>query len=470
MNPKNIIDYLRYLWPHRKTKRGLFAISLPIFSFWATYVLPEYSVNPHKFYTFSISLAVLWLITFIFWLFHSGRLIKSKQPFTVIFCLKASDAKATQYSQNSIKILRTELDKLGLLQKIKIKEIGSDIINNQEEAKSYREKFDVGLIIWGEIFTGSENGQQVCDFKKLFFTYEIPGSVKQANIYDIFKNDINIALVNRDWNIYEINSLPDTEKLSENLSEIILFISGLIYAQYFDFAEDSGLILESLFNLLEAKTKNEKIVIDDINKPAQIQMSPGMLRKGRILSLLLDLYKALGIIFVDNQNYSKGIHYLNKCIIRGRKDVDILSSAALASFYLKDLNNAHLYTDQINEVEKNHPIYILNHAFFGIYKKNYASALFFYKEIIKRDKDIDNAVIIRVIAFLDERKYEDPKELAYDFAIGILNKFHSQKRLGEKDLRQFVKEAKRKEQYKEMVLFIESENLLNKRGRGRRGK
>lgn len=461
MNPKSIIDYLTYLWPYRKTKWGLIVISIPIILSWTYFAIPKYFISFDIFFIYSISLLFLWFVILIIWFYLSGRFIPSKQPFTVIFCLKCSDAKSAQYIQNSMKVMISELDKLGLLQKLRIKQIGQDIINSNQQALAYREKFDIDLIIWGEIFFGSQDEKQVCDFKKLFFTYKIPPNLIRANISKLFQNDINIALVNRDWNIYEINSLPDTEKISAHLSEIILLILGLIYAQYSDFAEDSCVILESLFNLLEAKTKNDKILIDDVNK--QIKISPTMLRKGRTLDLLLNLYKNMGMHFSENRNYAKGISYLEKCIQYEKKDIEVLSNAAIASFYLDNLDKAKLYTNQMNEVEKNHPIYILNRAFFGINEKNYSSALFFYKEILKRGRNIDKTIIIMVIAFLDERKAENRKEIAYDFAIGILNKFHLQKKEGDIELRRFLKAARKKEQYRELISFLENDIFKNKK-------
>lgn len=466
MTAQCIIEYFTYLWPIRKTKAGLGIISIPFFLLWIYYASPKFFANLHEFVIYSSVIISLWLLCFVVWLFNSGRIIRPGQPFTVIFCLKSSNPKSTQYIENSIKILKHELDRLGLLHKIKIKQIGSDVINNKKQAISFRSNFDVGLIIWGEIFYGGKSEKQVCDFKTLRFIYKVPSNLNDEKIQKLFKNDVNIALIDRNWNIYEINSLPDTEKISENLSEIILFISGLIYGHYFDYAEDSGTIMESLLNLLEIKTKNDKLIVDDIEKPTKFQLSANMFRKGRLLTLILDLYKQLGVFFVNEQeNYAKGILYLEKCMKYGRKDIDILASAALASFHLKDFNNAHLYTDQMNQIEKNHPIYIFNHAFFGIYKKNYSSALFFYKEIIKRDNKVQIEIITKVIAFLDERKSENPKEIAYDFAIGILNMFHCQKKEGEKELRRFMRTAKNKEIYKEMVSFIESENLLKKKKR-----
>ncbi|MDM7988092.1 MAG: hypothetical protein QUS13_12220 [Smithella sp.] len=459
---KPIIDYLIYLWPFRKTKWGLIATYIPIILFWIYNILPKYFINKQIFYTYSAVVLIIFLGIFIYWLFYSGRVIATKQPFTVIFCLKPTDSVSAQYINNSIKVFLRELDNLKLPQRIHIKQIGQDIINNNEEAHKYRQKKDVDLIIWGEIFSGSKSEKDVCDFKDIFFTYKVPGNIGLANLTDLFKNDINIAVIKRDWNIYKINSLPDTEKISAHFSEIILFILGLIYAQHGEFVEDSAAILELFFNLLEKKTKNEKILIDEVNDASQI--SPEMLRKGRVLFILLHLFKNLGLYFIEQREFQKGLFYLDKFIKYGKKkDVDILSSAALAYFYLKDISKAKQYTDEINNLEKDHQLYILNKAFFGIYEENYGSALFFYKEIIKRGKNVDKTIIIKVISFLDERKSDHPKEIGYDFAIGILNLFHFQKQNGERELRQFAKLARNKEKYREMVTFIESHILSRKK-------
>jgi len=468
ISPKTTVDYLIYLWPFRKTKWGLFVAYIPILLFWIYHILPKYFIDKQIFYTYSAVVFILLLVIFIYWLFYSGRIIATKQPFTVVFCLKPTDPISAQYIKNSIKVFLRELDSLRLSRKIHIKQIGQDIINNTEEAHNYRQKKDVDLIIWGEIFSGSKSEKEVCDFKDIFFTYKVPGNIGLANLTDLFKNDINIAVIKRDWNIYKINNLPDTEKISAHFSEIILFILGLIYAQHGEYVEDSAAILELFFNLLEHKTKNEKILIDEVNKTTQI--SPEMLRKGRVLFILLHIFKNLGLYFIEEREFKKGLFYIDKFIKYGKKkDVDVLSAAALANFYLNDISKAKQYTDEINDLEKDHQLYLLNKAFFGIYEGNYASALFFYKEIIKRGKNVDKTIIIKVISFLDERKSDNPKEIGYDFAIGILNIFHLQRRNGERELKQFSKLARNKEKYREMVTFIESHIYPHKK-KGRRKK
>lgn len=450
MNPKDIIDYLISFWPHRKTKWGLFVGLILIIFLWSKYVLPYYQAHEQLFYVITL---LSFIGPFSFWLFYSGRIILPSSKYTVAFCLKEQDAKSAKHIQNTLSILNTELDKLGLLGEFRFITIGHDIIKKREEAHNYRKKQNIDLIIWGEIFSGSKAEKEVCDFKSLFFTYRIPAPILKANLTDLFSTDVNIALVNRDWNIYEVNRLPDTEKISGHLSEMILFIIGIIYAQYREFAEKSVVILENLFRLLESQTKGEHIRIDSTKNT--LNLSPQMLRKGRVFAILLSVYKNLGLHLVSSRDYYKGRFYLEKFRAYEKKnDIAVLSSLALSAFYLKDMPAARIYTDEI--VDKTNQIYLFNRAFFGIFDKNYASALDYYNELLKIKQDVTGDIVTKVISFLDERKSEHPNELAYDFAIGFINYYFCQKDIGRSELRKFVKLAKKRPEYHTMVCFVKN--------------
>ncbi len=107
---------------------------------------------------------------------------------------------------------------------------------------------------------------------------------------------------------------------------------------------------------------------------------------------------------------------------------------------------------KIKKVDRHNEIYLFDNAFFGIWEKNYNSVLFIYGEILKRRKKITPNIVTKVIAFLDERKTENPQELAYDFAIGFLNYHFIQNEIGRQELKEFVEKTKNKTEYKEMVL------------------
>lgn len=457
---KNIIDFLIYFWPFRKTKWGLLMMFTPTAIFWFYNVIPVYQTNNQLFF---IITAMLIIVPTIFWFFHSGRVLLPSSKFTVVFCLKPQDTLSAKHIQNSISIFNRELEALGLLEKFKLISIGEDIIKNQKKAHTYRERYNVDLIIWGIILSGSREEKEVCDFKGLFFTYKIPGVVVASNLINIFKTDINIALVNRDWNVYEINSLPDTEKISGHLSEIVMFIVGIIYCQEREFAKDSIAILEKLFTRLETQTIGERVAINP--EKNTLQLSPPMLRKGRILEILLNVYKNLGVYLVEFRDYQNGSFYLGKFYNYNKKDMDVLSGLALCAFYLNNLAAAKKYTDEI--VDKKNQIYIFNQAFFGIYDKNYASALHFYQETLKIKHKVTSDIVTKVISFLDERKSEYPNELAYDFAIGFINYYFCQKDIGNSELRKFIKKSKKRSEYHEMRCFIEN-NIFQKDKRKKR--
>lgn len=232
-----------------------------IFIIWK-YLIPFLPNNEQRiFYILSsylMPLSCFW----VWWLYHSGRMIFGAKEFTVVFCLNAKDSKNVIHIKNTISFLRRELDSLRLLEKFKVIFAGEDVITNLKKAYTYRRSKNVDLIIWGEILSGTEEEKEVCDFKGLFFTYKIPNNVVEANLTDIFKADINIAIIKRDWNIYAINSLPDTEKISAHLSEMIMFVLGLIYCQNAEYAGDSIVILESLFNRLDKQSKGDQIIVD----------------------------------------------------------------------------------------------------------------------------------------------------------------------------------------------------------------
>lgn len=459
---KSIIEYLNYFWTYRKTNNGfILGLCAIIFTIWK-YLTPFLPNNEQRIFYILCSYLIPLSCFLVWWLYHSGRMISRGKKFTVVFCLKAKDLKSLIHIQNTISILNRELDTLRLLEKFKIVFAGEDVITNLEKAYKYRGNKNVDLVIWGEILSGTKEEKEVCDFKGLFFTYKIPSVIAKANLTDIFKTDINIAIINRDWNIYAINSLPDTEKISAHLSEMIMFVLGLIYCQSAEYAEDSIVILESLFKRLEMQTKGEQIKVDSENK---FLLTTPLLRKGRVLGILLNVYKNLGLYLVSSKDYRKAKFYLDKFRSYEKKDIPVLASLALCAFYLNrnDIKDAKEYTEKIGTIDKHNEIFTLNRAFFGIYEKNYASALCFYKEIIKKERSVNIGIITKVIAFLDERKSEYPNEFAYDFAMGLLSYYFCQEQMGMKELRKFVKHAKKKAEYREMVNYITDEILHKKR-------
>ena len=79
----------------------------------------------------------------------------------------------------------------------------------------------------------------------------------------------------------------------------------------------------------------------------------------------------------------------------------------------------------------------------------------------------ERKIFYEIFSFLDERKLVYPKELAYDFAIGILEFYFCQEQMGSRELRNFIKQAKNRVEYCEMVRFVNKTVFYEKRGKKR---
>jgi len=455
---KEIYELLNYFWTFRKNKRGLFvACFLASGACW-TIIFKFFSSEKQIFQTGIIWNISILIAFFLFWFLSSGRFIFPSNKFTVVFSLKAKDMKSNLYIQDAISKLNRELEILGLRDKFRIVLAGQDFIDRIKLAHRYRERFNIDLVIWGEIYSGTKNEKVVCDFKDLFFTYKIPPQVINANLSNLFKSDINISIVNRDWNIYEINSLPDTEKISGHLSEIIMFIVGIIYCQYKEYGHESINILENLFNLLEKKTAGEQPNKSQDGKT--VTMSTKLFYKARVLSILIRVYYNLGLYLMEHEKFSEARFYFEKYLSYEATDIEALSNAAFCAFKEENgIASAKKYTEGITKIDKYNEFYLTNQAFFDIWEKDYSGAFFYYMLLIKKGKEIQSDIITKVIAFLDERKKDNENEIGYDFAIGFLDYHFMEKSTGELELLSFQKLAEGREEYNQMVNYVK-ENIV----------
>lgn len=448
---KDIIEVLRFLWLRRKTKAGLLATYLIIAVLWFLYVYTPYHTNQNLFVPYTGGTAILMFGIYLLWLINSARMVVPRDKFTIAFALREKDHRGTSYLQDALSQLERQLDILKLLPKFRILRAGSDVIRNMRDALRYREKHDLDLVIWGDIYTGKKDGKEMCDINELFFTIKVPGAVVAQNYAHLFTEDVNIALINRDWNVYEMNSIPDVEKISGHLAEIIMFIVGLTYCVAAEEMEDSIAILENLLRLLEAKTKGEAIVT--LPEKSEVKMSIPMLRKGRVQAIVLQAYKKMGIYHLRRREYSKAHFYFEKYSAYERRDSDVLGALSLCAFHRGDIEGAKGYTEKICGIDKNNIVYLVNSAFFYILEGKYDTVLVLYKRFLRSKSVGKEAVATQVIAFLDQRKTENTEELAYDFGIGFLNCHFCNSTHGEAELKEFLEKAKDKKEYAAMVSY-----------------
>ena len=139
--------------------------------------------------------------------------------------------------------------------------------------------------------------------------------------------------------------------------------------------------------------------------------------------------------------------------------IDCLAVMALSSYFLKNVPDSIIYTDEINNIVPDHHVYLLNKAFFAIIKSDYSSVPHYYDKL-RRKIDNENKLVIKsAIEFLEERKNEQPDEIAFLFSIGILNYNYIDKNDGEILLNKFIKKAENIKKYSELISA--SRKILN---------
>jgi len=129
------------------------------------------------------------------------------------------------------------------------------------------------------------------------------------------------------------------------------------------------------------------------------------------------------------------------------------------NIFFNNLEGAKDYIEKAKNIDKNHPTIYIDSAFFAILDKNYESALFWYEKVMNLIASADLAVI-PLLEFLFDRYKENKNELAYLFAIGIINYKFVDREKGLSDLSNFIRKAKKLQHYFSMIKF--AKKLLGK--------
>lgn len=397
---------------------------------------------PYRLYVIP-GLGFSWIL---FWLIKSGRFIFPTSRYSIVFCIKMDENSANQYKKMFYK-LQNELDILNLTKSVKLTDISSDIINNTKQAVRYRESQNIDLIIWGSALSETRNGKSIINFN-LKYTFRINKKLKEK--LKLFISDLLLVVGTRDWTVNLDNTLYEEIRVVNNFIEACIFIAGIHFLT--DYKLDDAI---KLLNTLKLKMNN---VQDDRFK---------RFIQGRINFLIVETYLLLGRIEIENENFRQAKHCyleLDKYHINKFK---IYIHLAKLEYLLGNLDKAKQYTEKASNINMNHPVIYLNTAFFRILEKEYDRALYWYKRFFKLGTiDVD---VPSLIEFLNDRYYENKEELAYMFAMGIINYRFFDRKKGFSDLSSFVRRARDKQQYFSMKEYAEElkERYKQKEGKSR---
>ena len=167
------------------------------------------------------------------------------------------------------------------------------------------------------------------------------------------------------------------------------------------------------------------------------------------------MYFLYGRILHDSDKIKESLEYLNKIPEHIPNPIPLYIMLARVSYLNGDEQGANYYTERIRKLNKRHPAVCLNYGFFGIKQKNYDRVKFWYDEFIKHKILID-IDIMPAITFLDEEYSKSPTELAYLYALGIVNGYVDVKR--KRDLQRFIKLTKNRPEY--IILHKRAKELV----------
>jgi tetratricopeptide (TPR) repeat protein len=343
--------------------------------------------------------------------------------------------------------LQSELDALNLTKSVRLIDISSDIINNIKQAVKYRESQNIDLIIWGSSFSETRNGKPIINFN-LKYTFRINKKLNKK--LKLFISDLSLVVGTKDWIVNLDNTLFDEIRVVNSFIEACIFIAGIHFLTDFKL-EDSVKLLTAL-------------------KSKMVNMEDGRFKKfvqGRINSLLVENYLFLGLVETEKNNYELAKKYYLELIKYPIKKFRVYVNLAKLEYLLGNLNMAIQYTQDASRIDKNHPVIFVNTAFFRILENKYDKALYWYKRLIaSKSKDVE---ITGLLEFLCDRHNENKKELAYLFAIGIINYFFYDRKKGLSDLTNFIRRAKDKQQYINIKEYAEElkERYKQKKGKSR---
>ncbi|NUN69571.1 MAG: hypothetical protein HUU02_07650 [Bacteroidetes bacterium] len=436
------INYVSYLWPRRKTWLGL---ALSFIGVLGIYI--SLSLNNE------MLLAIVLVGNIIFWAFDSGRLVFPSKKITIAFALKPIKPESHSIIEQTILKLFEKLKSIGAANKFRVLVIGSDIFSTNEQAEKYVKKKKVKLVIHGNVWNEKKGDAYIFDLKNFFFSYMI-GAGKNSPQYELIQNDINLMLVNRDWRIEEINSLSDLDKVSNNLVEIVLSIVAISLATFpGENAKLSISLIEQLLPFLDKHLKPEERKIR-VKKDNTLEISINVLRSGRLRTILHDCYIIVGDTLLQKEEYKESFHHFEKALKIGGAPLQSLTGMAVSSYFLKNIDDAWHYSEELQKLNKHHPNYAVNLAFLSIVKRQYSEAEKYYeiaRSIIKKmSSEPRKQYVSNIVSFLNQRLSETPSEIGYNYAIGILIYNFIDKEKGKIQLRKFYSIACTLSEYIEM--------------------
>lgn len=423
-------------------KRGLF---IALILFLGVYFLFVKSIIKEGNFSIEYSTLNLWipisiicLLSFL-WLISTKRLIiiPKSNKLTIGLFLSFDEEKSEQKIKKIAKKITQDIKEKH--KNLEVKLYPFNFIKSNSDLKRYVKKNSHALdcAFYGLITSGKrkdENGvvDEVFEITEKIFS----GKFNVNDEYHVFKtkvslaDDLNIRNINKKWSYIESNSYSDKVKIESNLKDLILFYSG-IYLIYQKKPIESLNILKTLYAPEDSKAK---FLIDE----RKIIGNQNFISASRLNDILINLFIPSSSYLYDKKDIIGAYNILKECEKMFGDQPQLYTHFIRIAKYTYELDNleeAIIYNEKARKLKHYGTEIYMNLGFFSILNNDEKSLYENYKELSKVYKHKNSLVnYTGTIGWLEDEK-KKKESVLFEFAIGTLNLFYSDKDLGRKILK-----------------------------------
>lgn len=317
---------------------------------------------------------------------------------------------------------------------------------NDRDAEEFILNEKINLLIWGYTEEGKVQNLDTTIFH-LRFSYNFITAGRSyeehSEQYKNFTQDINNALIGRLWEVTRPNTLPDLRVVSENISEISLYIIIKAITSY-------GLwrvalkYCDELLTML--KRYNSPNLFPRFNEFEDI-----------VKQMAADLSNSISYHYsVIENDFKTARDYSSKALTYVDNFFPALINLARISWLLGNREEAKKFTKIARKQNASSALVRLNHAFFALEEGRFKSAVATYKKI----KNVPQGLNIFDVTTFLYSVFEKTQEPSYLFGSGVLNLHFGDKIEGKKELEQFLNLAN-KEKNKYIILINYTQGILS---------
>jgi hypothetical protein len=444
----------------RNKKRGLLLGICSLISIYFFFFKPILKEYPDLLSVNQINILIpiiLILLIYILWLFTSNRIAlfrTGELRIGLFFNLEDEiyEEKLKKISENIIDEIKEKHNN------IKITFYPINFKKSKISIKKYLEnnKHIIDCIVYAKISSGNikinENNSEnhlIIDEINFIGNFNVNEKLRIFKTSIKLSNELKIRNLNKNWSYVESNSLNDKKKIQHNLKDIILFYSGiyLIYERK----------IKSSLNILKTLHSKQDSTISFDEEKKEIKGNKNFILASRLNDILLNLFIINARISYENLDKNDAYNSLKECekiFPYHAQSFDHFISLARYSYDLGKIEEAKKYTKKAKEINKTNTAIFLNEGFFGILDQNENVICYNYEQLRKvhiHKKSLMN--FTEIIGWLNDEKKKNNNQELFDFIIGFLNFFYSDKKNGEDTLKILVKNFEFAEKYPKVNLL-----------------